>query len=105
MKLTFKNRRPAFDDRPGVRNTNLFANVAHHGANRGEAIARWRLSWEIDRQDWHPREFDGRMETWFYTWDDFTEYRETLLNAQAQGMCRNVAAFERTVTVGQWREF
>lgn len=89
------------EDRTG---SAMWSSPAHYCANRGEAIAQWRLTWQVDPQDWHPKGFDGHMETWFYTEADFNDYYETLLAAQKEGMCRNVAVFAREVTVGPWLE-
>lgn len=100
--MRLKNKRPTREGLLKVADGDFWSRPGQCGANRGEAIARWRLTWEIDPQDWHPAGFDGRMETWFYTWNDFADYQQTLLMAQREGMCRNVRSFEREVTVGEW---
>lgn len=70
--------------------------------NRAKAIPRWRIEWEIDKDDWHGEDFDGQMSLDFHDKDQFEEYLKTLKEAEAEGMCRNVQTFQREITIGDW---
>lgn len=89
---------------PTKKKRNLAAEPMLYASHRGTPLAKYRVTWEIDVQedDFHGEDFDGKMQLEFHSSQDHAEHLATLHAAEKVGMCRNVQSFEREITVGPW---
>jgi hypothetical protein len=67
----------------------------------GEVLSRWRIEWEIDPCCISA---DGQMEMEFHSEDDFDEHLKIMRECEAEGLCRNIRTYSRTITIGDWEE-
>lgn len=84
--------------------TNVWGEPLLYKASSGTPLARWRITWVIPVEDYHPKGFDGTMAREFHDEGDFKEHLALLNEAEGYKECRDIKAYDREITVGPWKE-